>query len=286
MAAVKTDDRSSVIAEVNYIRNAPADPGDVLEFVTATEELSTMQTLPGEPVRIIDARGLVTDLDREGFVLVPHTSAVVDFAAIEEDPQVDQLYIAEMTELLAAVTGADKALLLGGGKKRYGETATEKLSPLMNAKPARYPHADNTDSSSMDLINLVGEFVDEIDLTQYSRYAMYNMWRAVTPPPQDIPLAVCDARSVSLADEITVRAVSSERSGVVIHDTTGYRSNPNHHWHYFSDMTRDEVIVFKAHDTDTNRSVRVPHTAFSDPSCPAGVPTRASVEARGLALFV
>ncbi len=245
-----------------------------------------MQTLPGEPVSIVDARGLETDLDREGFLLVPHVSAVVDFADIEEDPEVDLLYVAEMTELLAQVTGADKAFMLGGGKKRYGETATDKLSPLMNAKPARYPHADNTDSSSMDLINLIAEFVDEIDLSKYSRYAMYNMWRAVSPPPQDIPLAVCDARSITLADEITVKAISSERSGVVVHDTTGYRFNPSHRWHYFSDMTRDEVLVFKAYDTDTSRSVRVPHTAFSDPTCPAGVPTRASVEARALALFV
>lgn len=283
---VKTDDRSSVIADINYIRNTPAAPGEVLEFVTAAEELSTMQTLPGEPVRIVDARGLVTDLDREGFLLVPHVSAVVDFADIEEVPEVDLLYVAEMTELLAQVTGADKAFLLGNGKKRYGEDATDKLAPLANAKPARYPHADNTDESSMNLINMIGEFVEEIDLTKYSRYAMYNMWRAVSPAPQDIPLAVCDARSVSLDDEITVKAISTERSGVVVHDTTGYRHNPDHHWHYFSDMTRDEVIIFKAHDTDPTRSVRVPHTAFSDPSCPAGVPTRASVEARALALFV
>jgi hypothetical protein len=50
-------------------------------------------------------------------------------------------------------------------------------------------------------------------------------------------------------------------------------------------MTRDEVLVFKAHDTDPHRSRRVPHTAFADPSCPPGVSTRASVEVRALALF-
>jgi hypothetical protein len=284
--STRTADRSSVVADVNYIRNRPATPGDVLEFVTADEDKSTMQTLPGEAVSIIDARGLVTDIDREGFLLVPHVSAVVDFADIEEVPEVDLLYVAEMTELLAKVTGADKAFLLGNAKKRYGEAATDKLAPLANAKPARYPHADNTDSSSMDLINMIGEYVEEIDLTKYSRYAMYNMWRAVSPPPQDIPLAVCDAQSISLDDEITVKAVSSERSGLVIHNTTGYRHNPRHRWHYYSNMTRDEVIIFKAHDTDATRSVRVPHTAFTDPSCPSGVPTRASVEARALALFV
>ena len=89
-----------------------------------------MRTLPGRPVWITDARGLETDLDREGFVLVRHVSAVADFDLIQEDPAVDQQYIDEMTELLARVTGAAQVFMLGGGKKRYGESATDKLAPL------------------------------------------------------------------------------------------------------------------------------------------------------------
>ncbi len=276
---------SGVTSEVNYIRNAPPSPDQVLEFVTADEARSTMQTLPGRPMVITNARPLATDLDREGFVLVRHTSSIADFERIEEDAAVDQRYIAEMTELLAMVTGAAKIILLGGGKKRYGESATEELSPLLNAKPARYPHADNTDASSAELIGMIGLFMDDVDLASYSRHAMYNAWRAVSPPPQDIPLAVCDARTVQPEDEVTIRAVSLERSGEITHDTTGYRYNASHGWHYYPDMTRDEVLVFKAHDTDPQRSRRVPHTAFADPSCPPGVPTRASVEVRALALY-
>jgi hypothetical protein len=276
---------SGVTSEVNYVCNAPVASDQVLEFVTADEDRSTMQTLPGRPMHIINARPLETDLDREGFLLVKHASSIADFGQIEEDAEADQRYVAEMTELLAQVTGAQRVLLLGGGKKRYGETATRELSPLLNAKPARYPHADNTDASSAELIALIGMFVDDIDPAAYSRHAMYNAWRAVTPPPQDIPLAVCDARSVQPDDEVTIRAVSLERSGEITHDTTGYRHNASHRWHYYPDMTRDEVLVFKAHDTDPGRPKRVPHTAFSDPSCPAGVMTRASVEVRALALF-
>jgi hypothetical protein len=111
------------------------------------------------------------------------------------------------------------------------------------------------------------------------------MWRAVTPPPQDIPLAVCDARTVEPDDEILIRSVSTERIGVITHDTTGFRYNPRHRWYFYSEMTRDEVLIFKAHDTDPRRSRRVPHSAFTGPACPPGTPTRASVEFRGFALF-
>ena len=274
------------MADVNYIRNAAADPKEVLEFITEDESRSTMRTLPGRIVAIANARLVATELDREGFVLVHHKSSVDDFDAIQVDPGVDQLYIDEMSDLLRDLTGAKKVLMLGGGKKRYGEAAVEKLAPLSNAKPARYPHADNTDTSASGLIELFGALVDDIDLADYQRVALYNLWRAVSPPPQDVPLAVCDARTVAADDEATVAAITVEQGvGEIRHDTTGYRFNSDHHWHYYPDMTRNEVLVFKAHDTDPQRARRVPHTAFSDPTCPSDVPTRASVEMRGLALF-
>ncbi len=275
-----------VRADVNYIRNPPARPGEILEFVTEAEQLSTMRTLPGRAVRITDARGFGTELDREGFALVHHVSAVEDFDLIQVDPAVDQRYVDEITDLLAHTTGASRAFMLGGGKKRYGESATDKLESLSNAKPARYPHADNTDTSSAALVDMIATFVPDLDLARYSRWALYNLWRATTPPPQDFPLAVCDARTLTRADEVTVKAITEEAgAGEIRHDTTGYLYNPAHRWYYFRDMTPDEVLVFKAHDTDPKRACRVPHTAFTDPTCPAGVPTRASVEMRGLALF-
>ncbi len=188
---------SRVRADVNYIRNPPTAPGALLEFVPHAEERSTMVTLPGRPVWITDAQSFTTDLDREGFVLVPHTSSIIDFHAVQVDADVDQRYIDEMTDLLVQVTGASRAFMLGGGKKRYGESESERLATLSNAKPARYPHADNTDTSSEMLAGFVAQFVDDLDLASYSRWALYNLWRSVTPPPQDFPLAVCDARSVA-----------------------------------------------------------------------------------------
>jgi hypothetical protein len=278
---------SEVWAEVNYIRNPRTSASEPkLEFCTEEETLSTMQTLPGEAMAIRSARGLSTSLDHEGFVLVPHVSKVADFRLIEEDPEVDQLYIDEMALLLREVTGGVFAMMLGGGKKRFGESATDLLAPLINAKPARYAHADNTDISAQELFEHITAAAGG-RMPANARWAMYNMWRAVSPPPQDFPLAVCDASSVRADDEVTVTAVTSTRGvGDMRHDTTGYLHNPEHRWHYFPDMTRDEVIVFKAHDSSEGAVRRVPHTAFTDPGCPPGTPTRASVEARGMVIFL
>ena len=155
MAASDTQAVPDVRAEVNYIRNPRrSDAEPKLEFVTEDEARSTMQTLPGELMPIRSARGLDTALDREGFLLVRHVSQVADFTAIEEDPGVDQLYNGEMAALLRELTGATFTMMLGGGKKRYGESATDMLANLINAKPARYAHADNTDQSAQGVFDM------------------------------------------------------------------------------------------------------------------------------------
>jgi hypothetical protein len=51
-------------------------------------------------------------------------------------------------------------------------------------------------------------------------------------------------------------------------------------------MTRDEAIIFKTNDSDPARAHHVPHSAFDDPSCPKGVPTRVSIEMRACAYWL
>ena len=286
--APTTATAARVRAEINYVRN-PQPPGaEPLTFVTAAEGQSTMETLPGREMWIEDLRGTETTLDREGFVLVDHVSGIDDFEQIEEDPEVDRRYIDEMTDLLVAVTGADRALMLTGAKKRYGEREAEKLARLTgHVTPARYPHRDVTDTSGPVQAAGIVRTVPGLRLDDFSRWALLNVWRPIRQPPHDFPLAVCDARSVDPADGVTVVAVTQVPSmdGDFRFDTTGYMHNPAHRWCYFRDMTPDEVLVFKTHDSDPSRARHVAHSAFTDPTCPPDVPTRASIEIRGLVLF-
>ncbi len=118
------------------------------------------------------------------------------------------------------------------------------------------------------------------------RFAHYNVWRVLSPPPQDVPLAVCDARSVSQEDLLEADAVFDvpgkpewSFEGLVV------RYNPRHRWSYFSDMTPGEVLMFKTNDSDPSHPHHVPHTAFNDPNCPEGVPPRTSIEMRAVAYW-
>ena len=283
-----TDTRSDtgVHATINYVRNPVRGSESPLTFVTEHEDQSTMITTPGMPVWIGDVRGQETSLDREGFMLVRHVSAVEDLHRIEEAPEVDQLYINEMTKLLKDLTGASVIIMQGGGKKRYGPTAGEKLSGLKNALPALYPHGDTTDRSARELAEMILEHIPGLELSNLRRWAHINMWRPITLPPHDYPLAVCDARTLSNKDRVPVIAHTETRTTEPFaFETTGYLHNPGHRWCYFRDMTPEEVLVFITFDSDPDRPHQVAHSAFADLTCPPETPARGSVEMRALALF-
>jgi hypothetical protein len=277
---------------VGYILERPTTPLGKLIYSPDVAACHSVNTEPPAPVTIANGRLLAADtsLDVEGFRLVSHHSAIDDLEQLEQDPAVDDVYRREMRELLQRVTGASSVVIRTIGlKKRYAERAFDDSKSLATERPARFAHCDVT-SESAEGAWLSTALTDArnagIDIKPYTRFAAYNMWRPLSQPPQYVPLAVCDARSVASNDEVIVTVVAARANGMdICHDTTGYCHNAGHRWYYYPDMTPDEVLIFKAHDTDLRHAQRTPHCAFSDPTCPADVPPRVSVEIRGLAFF-
>ena len=234
-------------------------------------------------IRIEDARDLADPptLDREGFRLVPHKSAVADF---RDRDAVARVHPGEIERLLLEVTGADRVVVGGGGILRFGERSAE-AGTLMNSLPARFIHIDVSDPTAV--ANAArSRPMDGDRPIPYHRFCHYNVWRVISPPPQDVPLTVCDARTLSPEDLILADAVFDAKDapewsfeGLVV----GF--NPKHRWSYFSNMTRDEALIFKTNDSDPDRAHHVPHSAFDDPSCPPGVEPRASIEMRACAYW-
>lgn len=228
------------------------------------------------PMAMTDARDLSTCVDREGFQLVSHTSAVTDFADRE---QVSRIHMHEIEELVQAQTKADFVHVGAPGLLRFSEKSG-KAGSLNNSMPARFAHIDISDATAQ-------AFAERgANGRPYLRCAHYNLWRAISPPPQDVPLAFCDARSLSPQDLIAADAVFDEPGkpewsfeGLVV------AHNPAHRWHWFSQMTIDEAVLFKTNDSDPAHAHHVPHVAFDLPGCPANAPPRVSIEMRATAYW-
>ncbi len=237
-----------------------------------------------DPRKIIieDARtrGMPPSLAREGFEIVAHASAVENF---KDSAEVAGIHPKEIETLLLEVTGADRVVISSPGVLRFGE-GSKDAGKYSNSMPARFVHVDISDATAQ----LFAQRSMPKDIGRPPRrFAHYNVWRAFSAPPQDIPLTVCDARSVTTADLLFADAIFDEKDkpewsfeGWVV------KHSPAHRWVYFSNMSRDEAIVFKTNDSDPAQPHCVPHSAFDDPSCPEGALKRASIEMRGIAYWL
>jgi hypothetical protein len=232
-----------------------------------------------QPVQmdIIDARGRDMTLDGCGFRLCSHRSAVGDFT---DRPAVDAIYRNEIVELIGGLSGADLVLVNSPGVLRFSEKSALS-GKLDNSRPARFAHVDISDATAAEFAGRAAP-----EGRRLARFVHYNIWRVISQPPQDVPLAVCDARSVMPADLIPADAVFNAPDrpewsfeGIVV------AHHPAHRWHWFSDMTRDEALVFKTNDSDLERAHCVPHVAFDNPDAGAQAAPRASIEMRAIALW-
>jgi hypothetical protein len=235
--------------------------------------------LAAERMPIQDMRGREDQfsLDQHGFVRVDAPTAVRDF---HDPPEVARVYVPEVLALVRRIAGCASTTLSSPGLVRVSRRAAER--PEGAAPTGNFAHADYSIRS--------GEFwlrrnlpPEEAEARLQRRYAIFNVWRTFSAPPQDVPLALCDARSVEPADVQNCILTLNRFGEAITWENTAYRHSPNHRWFYCSDMNRDEAFVFRSFDTAFDR--HVPHTAFEDLTCPNSAPPRASIEIRILAFY-
>jgi hypothetical protein len=231
-------------------------------------------------VPIEDARHRPTcaSLDVEGFCLRPHQSAVRD---LRDPREIEQVHVAEIRQLLLEVSGADHVSVTGSGVLRFGERSRES-GAHNNSRPARFVHIDVSDVAAASFY--ARSRPDNGRAVR--RAAQYNVWRVLTAPPQDVPLAVCDARSVAPGDFIAADAIF-DKDGAIAFSFEAWllRHNVNQRWAYYSNMHTAEALIFKTNDTDPRAAHCVPHGAFDNADCPRDVPPRISLEMRGIAYW-
>jgi len=225
-------------------------------------------------------------LDTHGFCLAKHQSAIRDF---RDSDAVKRLYPGEVAEVAKALTGADFVVPMGAQLRTSGTTG-KKLQP-----PAAEAHVDFTTACAERLARRLYDNAMP-DGPGYDRFISFSLWRTFSPPPQDWPLALCDARSVG--DDEGVANVKVDVDELPEGDAlfaeipnedqlpaaTIFHHSAEHRWWYYPEMTPDEVIFIKFHDSDHQRAWRAPHTAFPDQSRP-DAQTRESIEFRAVAYF-
>jgi hypothetical protein len=249
----------------------------------------TSLPLSGKQVHVADMRDRYSEiaLDLQGFALVPAPTRVRNF---HDQAEVARVYIAEADAMLRALTGCSATAPLNAPLVRVsalgGAPGARVLRPAGAAPTGDFAHADLANWSAEYLLRRNLPEAEASARLASGQFAIYNIWRTFSGPPQDMPLALCDARTVAAADKqacaITLRTSTGEWQSW---ENLAYRYSAAHRWWWCSDMTREEAFVFRAYDS--GGAEQVPHSAFVNTALAPGtaLKPRASIELRLFAFW-
>jgi hypothetical protein len=265
----------TIEATLNYIVD---DGTKVFTVVAAPGGSDTRSGGTPDPRRVLIHNGRPHSddfaLDRNGFRFVRHDTKMADF--FNED-EIRRVYYPEMEALIKAESGATRVVV-------FDHTLRTADKDMREAKGIREVvsrvHNDYTEWSAPQRVRDI--LPDEADDLLKRRFAVVQVWRPIRHPVESSPLAMCDARSISLDDLV----ISERRYPDRVGQTYAIVYNPDHKWFWFPRMRRDEAIVFKVFDSSKDGRARwSAHTAFDDPTSPPNARPRESIEIRTLAFF-
>ncbi len=247
----------------------PASEGAMLHSLD--HESSTFKLIPNT-VRIRDARAAASRLsfERNGFALIRNTIDI----DLQDKAQVETLYYPVAAKIIRELTGAsDVIVFLDLIRSEVREEGAE---------PANNAHVDFDKQSLEGWIRMLRP--DDADRLLKMRFMNINLWRPVRPVER-MPLAVCDASSVSRGD--LIRTIIGQRSEGGDMPLSGFNLayNPDQRWYYYPDMQPDEVLAFRLFDSEMERPHLTAHTAFIDPNSRPDAATRLSHEIRTIAFL-
>lgn len=267
--------RDKVQATVTYVVNTGKKPVTYISPPGVPSKRDA--TFENRVVSIWNARNATSGftLDREGFLLAEHETAVRNFYDPEE---VEAVYDREAAQLVKRFTGAahvhvfDHTIRVSSEKDHADKGLRQ---------PVRVTHNDYTETSGPQRIRDLLP-ANEAEDRLKRRFAIVQVWRPVRTPVEQMPLAICDGRSLGPGDLVAADLQYQDRVGEIYQ--VAY--NPDHRWFYYPRMARNEAMVFKCFDSLTDgRSRFTAHTAFDDPTSPADAAPRESIETRTLAFF-
>ncbi len=247
----------------NYTYEPPAG-------VPRSNTVHEVRTMPIHDMRSIASK---ISLDREGFALLRHETAVRDFW---DDDEVRKVYYPEAEDAIANATGASAVFIFDHTQRRRIAGVDDRV-PGVPRQPATRVHVDHTAKSGPQRVrDLLGDEAEEL---LRGRVQVINLWRPIRGPLRDAPLAVCDAGSVASTDLVPSDLVYPNRTG----ETYAVTYNPSHRWFYVPAMRTEEALLIKCFDSLTDGRARfAPHTSFLDPTVSPDVVARESIEIRSL----
>jgi hypothetical protein len=279
-------DAGTVTAAVNYFD--PAIPRGRFDVIEPERNLMAFEAHQVAIRDMRDAPGEAT-IDRHGFMLASHASRVarapemLDTNLVAQGglPPINRAYYDELVPLVHAISGARDVIPQSTGLTVRFSARSQRQSW---AGAAGFIHLDVTESSAQRFLDFSLAAAGR-EIAPYRRFVLFQTWRAVSDPPQDNLLALCDRRSVPESDVVFYDAIiGGKDTPLESVEARSCRYGPDHRWWYASNMGADDLLVFVGYDSADPHAVQPFHTGFDVPG-QEGASPRASLEARFFAFY-
>jgi hypothetical protein len=277
-------ERATTRASLNYF-----DPAVARGRFDLVEPARNLMRFEAHEMEVRDLRQTPQTMEGAGFMLARHASRVAhdpamldtNMVAQEGLPPINQAYYDELVPLIHAISGARDVIPQATGLTVRFSARSQRQSW---AGAAGFIHLDVTESSVARFLDFSLKAAGR-EITPYSRFVLYQTWRAVSPPPQDNLLTLCDRRTVAPSDVVFYDAVIGGEGSALEHvEARSCRYNPDHRWWYAPAMGAEDVLVFTGYDSADPHAIQPYHTGFDVPGEEQAAPRR-SLEARFFAFY-
>ena len=226
-------------------------------------------------VEVADMRAVEDELsiDREGFELHRYMTKVDD---LYDEVAIKTNYYAEIKSLLMERFDASQVHIFD--VTRRSDATGGAHNPDGLRKPATRVHVDYTVRSGPQRArDVFGEQEYKRLIRVGAHIFQINVWRPITGPVENSPLALADAASIAEDELVATDQVFADRVGEIYH----IAHSVTQHWYYASQMDRDEVILIKGWDSiDDGRALFTPHGALEMIKSQNNTLPRESIEVR------
>lgn len=275
------------------VKSHPGLNRDSLPCVTGQMKFAdAVGDVAGSPYacKVYDARPIADDLslDREGFKLIQHESKLARQGDVDLLRRESDAYLNDLAPVIKEAMGASWVVPRTASNTGVVVRSATKIVPgepfhyVRNKGGIEIPypgvHLDYTADSAKQLAR-AENYQRGVPERPYSRLILIQAWQAVSPPPQDRPLAVMDASTLDWKDTFVMNGPPDpdDMSGDYF-QASMVVFNPAQHWYYFSNMVPSDIVLFKGYDS-ANRATP-PHASFLNESLGASGRPRESVEGR------
>jgi hypothetical protein len=199
-------------------------------------------------------------LEKEGVILADLPLDVGN----ETDPDIiAAVYHPRLERLMRHITGAPKIVLMHC-VLRWSPRARNPQQTTFSA--ATLAHCDyDRESFHAQMRNVLAND-PEREYWLSGRYAVYNTWRVLSPPPQDMPLGLLDRTSIAAGDFMAGTVIAGEGPNAPRYTQNMVRYNPSHRWVYCANMSLNDTLIFLGFDSVQDDLPGNPHAAFEDTS--------------------